>query len=192
MMQNRPGLSLFTKEAIAYREGMASRLVNRMWTLRAKRINEEEDRRKAERANNAAHGIYTENALVLADVISTEEDLNDDHLWGWPPGTSARKRKEREARNAELEREAAELLLQQQLYDEAHPEEAAARKAKERADYDARMKDYWAKQDKKKTRYRKATPEEERRGMRSFDLGYDKGGEISLDKQVAEDKRRLK
>lgn len=191
MMQNRPGLSIFTKEAIAYREGIASRLVNRMWKLRSDRLREEEERLKAERANNAARGVYTENALVLSDVISTEEDLNDDHLWGWPPGTSARKRKERDARNEELEREAAELLRQQQEYDEAHPEEAAARKAKERADYDARMKAYWAKHDKK-ARPRRMTPEEERRGMRSFDLGYDKGGEISLDKQLAEDKRRLK
>lgn len=187
MRDNRPGLSIFTKEAIAYREGITSRLVMRMWNLRNERLKEDADRIKAERANNAAHGVFTENALVLADVISTEEDLNTDHVYGWPPGTAARKRKEREAKAEQADREAAELLKQQEEYDAAHPEEAARRKAKEKAESDARWKAYA----NKTYRSRKATPEEERRRMASFGQGYDKGGEISLDKQVGEDKRRL-
>ena len=190
MRDNRPGLSIFTKEAIAFREGATSRLVGRMWTLRNDRLREEEAKRKAEREANAARGVFTENALVLVDVINTEEDLNNDHINGWPMGTSARKRAEREARQHQADIEAAKMLREQEAYDLAHPEEAAARKAKEKADNDAAWKKWKAKQGKQRTR--KATPEEERRRMSSFSHGYDAGGDISLNKQVDEDKRRIK
>lgn len=189
MRDNRPGLSIFTKEAIAYREGVASRLTTRMWAIRSQRVREEEAKRKAQREENAKHGIFTENALILSDVISTEEDLNEDHLWGLAPGTSAQRRKEREARQAAAEKEAAEMLRKQNEWDEAHPEEAAKRKAKEKEEYDERMKKYWDKSNN--ARRRKPSPEEERRNMRSFSHGYDAGKDISLDKQVDADKRRL-
>jgi hypothetical protein len=189
MRDNRPGLSIFTKEAIAYREGMAERVVSRMWELRRQRIADEEAKAKAERAANAARGVFTENALTITDVISSEEDLNSDHIYGWEPGTSARRRKESAIRQEAAEREAAELLRKQNEWDAAHPEEAAARKAKEKAEYEARTKEWWAKQGKR--RERKMTPEEERRQMGSFRQGYNKGAEISLDKQIDEDKRRL-
>jgi hypothetical protein len=189
MRNNRPGLSIFTKEAIAYREGVTSRLVGRMWKIRNDRVKEEDAKRDAERAANAAHGIFTENALVLSDVISSEEDLNNDHLHGWPPGTSARKRKEREEKQRILDAEAAEILRKQKEYDEAHPEEAARRKAKEKREEEERWQKYKSKMRNK--RNRKPTPEEERRRMSSFAYGHDAGGSISLDKQVGEDKRRL-
>jgi hypothetical protein len=133
--------------------------------------------------------VFTENALTITDVISSEEDLNSDHIYGWEPGTSARRRKESAIRQEAAEREAAELLRKQNEWDAAHPEEAAARKAKEKAEYEARTKEWWAKQGKR--RERKMTPEEERRQMGSFRQGYNKGAEISLDKQIDEDKRRL-
>jgi hypothetical protein len=180
--QNRPGKSIFIKEAIAFREGVAARLSYRLWELREKRIEEEKARTKAERAANAERGIFTENALVLADVASTEEDLNNDHLCNYPPGTSARKRAESEARQAAAEKEAAELLRQQQEWDAAHPEEAAKRKAKEKAEYDRRSNEWWEKN--KNKRPRKLTAEEERRRLGSYRAGYDKGDSISLDKQV--------
>jgi hypothetical protein len=187
--EHRPGKSIFIKEAIAYREGVASRLVTRMWNLRQQRIAEEEAKVKAERESNAAQGIYTENALVLSDVISTEEDLNNDHLFGWPMGTSAQKRKEREERQRVANNEAAELLRKQNEWDAAHPEEAAARKAKEKADSDAAWERFKAKN--RKQRDRKPTPEEERRKLGSYYQGYDDGDSISLDRQIDGDKRRL-
>jgi hypothetical protein len=186
---NRPGKSIFIKEAIAYREGITDRLVGRMWDLRHQRLREDEARRKADREANAERGIFTENALVLADVISTEEDLNNDHINGYPPGTSAKERKEREARQAIAEKEAAKAMAEQEAWDLAHPEDAARRKAKERAEYDARMNKYYEKL--KKARPRKPTPEEERRALGSFSEGYEKGDEVSLDRQIDEDKRRL-
>jgi|SoimicmetaTmtLPA_FD_contig_31_15399414_length_271_multi_1_in_0_out_0_1 hypothetical protein len=81
------------------------------------------------------------------------------------------------------------MLRKQNEWDEAHPEEAAKRKAKEKEEYDERMKKYWDKSNN--ARRRKPSPEEERRNMRSFSHGYDAGKDISLDKQVDADKRRL-
>src|SRR4249920_428369 len=127
---HRPGKSVFIKEAIAFREGMAVRLGNRMWAIREERLKEERLKRDAERKANAERGVFTENALVLADVISTEEDLNYDHAYGYEPGTMARRRKERELREEAAQREADALLKKQEEWDAAHPEEAAARKAR--------------------------------------------------------------
>jgi hypothetical protein len=189
MRDNRPGLSIFTKEAIAYREGVASRLVSRMWALRQERIKEQNAKRDAERADNAKRGVFTENAVVLSDVISSEDDLNNDHLWGWPPGTSARKRKEREEKQRILDMEAAEMLRKQNEWDAAHPDEAAARRAKEKREEDERWERYKAKAAKQRSR--KPTPEEERSGMSSFHHGYADGDKVSLDRQVGEDRRRL-
>lgn len=179
---NRPGKSVFIKEAIAFREGVAERLVNRIWELRQQRLREEEAKVKAERAANAEAGIFTENALVIQDVINTEEDLNNDHLYGWEPGTSARNRVADKARQRAAEEAAAKALKEQAEWDAAHPEEAAARKAKEEVEYKRRQKEFWDRMQNKRTR--KMTAEEERRRLGSFREGYDKGDSISLDKQM--------
>lgn len=178
----RPGKSVFIKEAIAYREGIAARLAARLWNLRQERIAEDEARVKAERERNAEAGVFTENAMVIVDVINTEEDLNNDFLNNWEPGTSAAKRVEREARQRAAEIAANEALKAQEEWDAAHPEEAAERRKKERAEYEALMKK-WAN-DAKSKRPRKMTAEEERRQMHSYREGYNKGDSISLNKQV--------
>lgn len=188
--ENRPGSSIFIKEAIAYREGMTNRLVARMWQIRADRVKAEEAKVKAERENNAAHGIFTENALVISDVINTEDDLNNDHVMGWPMGTSAQNRRDLEVRMEAARKAADEALRVQNEWDEAHPEEAAARKAKEKAEEDARWEKYKAKHSK--ARDRKMTPEEERRQLGSYHQGYDDGEHVSLDKQIDKGKLRLK
>ena len=190
----RPGKSVFIKEAIAYREGVAERVIWKMWELRESKLREEKFKQQEDRARNKAQGINTENALVLADVISTEEDLNADHVNGWPPGRSAQLRKERELRKEAAERAAEELMKEQAAWDEAHPAEAAARKAKEKAEYDRMMKDSdakWDKDKRKQQRARKATPEEERRRLDSFHVGYKDGKDVSLDKQVNVNNRRM-
>jgi hypothetical protein len=76
--ENRPGKSVFIKEAIAYREGLAGRLTNRLWTKRWEHLAAEKERIAQERARNLSAGIDTRNAVVLQDVINTEEDLNAD------------------------------------------------------------------------------------------------------------------
>jgi hypothetical protein len=178
--ENRPGRSIFIKEAIAYREGLASRLSERLWSKRYEQQEADRKTREAERARNRANGLDTENALVLQDVINTEEDLNMDHICGWPAGTSAKRRAEREREQERASRAAAELLKIQDAWDAAHPEEAAKRKAQEEAEAQRRSDKYW----NKTYRERKATPEEERRRLASFGEGYREGANVSLDKQV--------
>ena len=179
---HRPGRSVFIKEAIAYREGMENRITMRMWAIREDRLREDKKKSEEEAARKKAAGVYTRNALVLADVVSNEEDLNNDFIYGHPPGTSARLRKAREDAREAASREADELLRRQNEWDEAHPAEAEARKAKERKEYDERMNKAYAKM--KNKRHRKATPEEERRSLNSFRTGYNDGEHVSLEKQV--------
>lgn len=182
---NYPNKSIFFKPAIAYREGMAARIVTRMWNLREQHLREEKERIKREREANAAQGINTENALVLQDVISTEEDLNLDFIYKLTPGTSAQRRHESNLRQQAAEKAAEEQLAKQRAWDAANPEEAAKRRAKEQKQWD----EYMAKN---RAKPRAPTAEELRRMMPSFREGYDKGDEVSLNKQVDKDsKRRL-
>lgn len=185
--EHRPGKSVFIKEAIAYREGMTNKIVNRMWQIRDDKLAADRKKQEEETARRT-NGTVTENALVLADVISTEDDLNQDFILGWPPGTTARKRKEREIAQKIADQAADEMLRKQQEWDEAHPIEAAIRKAKVRKEYDERMNKY-----NDKVRYqrpRRMTAEEERRSLSSFRKGYNDGDQVSLDKQVDRTKTR--
>jgi Protein of unknown function (DUF2786) len=181
--ENRPGKSIFIKEAIAYREGIAHRISERLWAQRREHLAEQAAKQKAERERNAAQGINTENALVLQDVVNTEEDLNNDYINRWEPGTSARYRKDREVRQAAAERAAMEILRKQDEWDEAHPEEAAKRKARERK-MQERLYEEWVR-NAKKTRYRKPTPEQERMMLGSYSEGYREGDKVSLNRQVS-------
>lgn len=180
--KNRPGKSVFIKEAIAYREGMASRITDRMWRIRADRIRADEAKRAEEKERMKTNGHYTENALVLADVISNEEDLNSDFINGWPPGTSAQRRRENELRREKAQRDAEEIFRKQREWDEAHPEEAAARKAQEQREYNERMEKMYRKERNQRTR--KPTAEEERRSLASFGDGVRDGEHVSLDRQM--------
>jgi hypothetical protein len=182
--ENRPGKSVFIREAIAYREGVAGRITNRLWQLRWDHLRQEKERIEQERNRNRAAGLNTENALVLQDVVNTEEDLNTDFVMGWEPGTSARMRMERDARIKAAEAEADEALRKQAEWDEAHPEEAARRKAAEEA---KRAKEY---KDWKPPRSRKETPEQQRAKLGSYRDGWDKGGDVSLDRQIDKSKVR--
>jgi hypothetical protein len=179
---NRPNKSIFIKEAIAYREGVAANLTNRLWTIRYEHMREQEAARKEERARNAAKGINTENALVLQDVVNSEEDLNSDYVNKWEPGTSAKLRAEREARQAAADREAARILREMEEYDAAHPEEAAARKKREAEKAAREYENY--KRRSRNQRSRKETAEEKRRRMPSFHDGYSDGDKVQLNKQI--------
>ncbi len=193
--------SVFVSDAIAYREGMATRLTERLADIRRERLAEDE-RKKKEHAAAAKHpGAAPGNSLVLADVISDENDLNNDHLNGWDPGTTARKRKEQEEYSAkwwaDWQEKQAEAKRVQDEWDAAHPEEAAARKdierkAQEKADRDRQKR--WAKQSSKpyNPRYRADTPAEARARTTAFREGSAKGNEIGLDQQVGNrNKERL-
>lgn len=180
--KDHPGRSIFIKPAIAYREGAAQRIVEKLWQLRWEHEREQEKARKEERARNAAMGINTENALVLQDVANTEEDLNNDFINGWEPGTSARNRVAAEARRAAAMRAAEELMAKQAEWDAANPEAAAARKAKEARERAERYANW--EREQANERKRKPTAEELRRNSPEFLRGYEAGNSVSLNRQV--------
>lgn len=169
--------SVFVREAIAYREGMADRLCSRLQRLRLDRLAEDERKQREANSRPSAPGL---NALVLASVINSEQDLNTDYLNGWEPGTAAAKRARSEAWYAEIRakneaerqaRDAAEL---------ANPELKAARLAEE-----AREQARWDKKYGGRTyRERAPTAREQRSYLSSHTEGYRKADDIGLDKQV--------
>lgn len=177
--------SVFVREAIAYREGMATRLSERLQERRRNIVAEEERKRDEARAK-ADPGTT---ALTILDVISTEADLNNDYLNDWEPGTTARHR-------AESERRQAKWLADWKAREAAKTPE---QKEAERLERERRNKE-WLEQERKrqaradkrpyKPRYRKPTPEEERAQMGSYWEGQRKANEINLDQQVDEDKKR--
>ena len=182
---NHPNKSVFIRDAIAYREGLATRISGRLWSQRNQHLAKEAANRKEERARNAAKGINTENALVLQDVINTEEDLNNDFIHGLEPGTSARRRAANEAYRAKAEAAAMEILRKQDEWDAAHPEEAKRRKAAEAR----RNEEEWKRYRDRENR-RAKTPEEKRQELPSWHEGYVEGEKVSLNRQVDQKHQR--
>lgn len=104
----------FTRYAHSYKEGCSDRLVERL-TIKREAMVEEGNRQRREREASARHpsAATGSTALVLADIILNEDDLNNDHRHGWEPGTTARERAERDARyiKANADREAKQVAL---------------------------------------------------------------------------------
>lgn len=198
--------SVFVREAIAYREGMAASISRRLNELREQRL--EEDRAKQQGEGNGT-------ALVLADVLHAEEDYNNDYLYGYEPGTHARRRAEQKARQAaamaeynermaEHERklkedpEYAAMMAQRRTESEKYWEEMAAKREKKEASAERRrMKNA----DKPgydslgyRIQHRAMTAEEHRQSLSSFGEGKRAGEKVSLNKQVdeAEAKKAIK
>jgi hypothetical protein len=177
--ENHPGKSIFIKDAIAYREGLAGRLTNRLWTKRWEHLKTEEERIKQERARNLSAGVDTQNALVLQDVINTEEDLNMDYLYGYEPGTSAKRRVENEARRVAAEAAAEEELVKFRQWEKDHPEEARKLAEKEAEELRKSNERYF-----RTARPKKPTAEELRRNTPAYREGWRKGEDVQIERQV--------
>lgn len=189
--------SVFVRDAIAYRDGMADRLVDKLAERRNQVLAEErvkeEERKKAE----AASGVSTGNAMTLVQVISTEADFNNDYLNGWELGTSAKNRHEDEiswkAYQANMAAEKARKLAEWQAFQRAHPERAAKMVADELAKQKAeRLR--WDRENRKvakpyRERVRAQTAEEKRRGLPAFNDGYCDGDKVGIDTQVDKTKQ---
>lgn len=180
-----PGQSIFIREMIAFREGMATKLYYRLELMRGERLAEDKRKQDEARARHSS-GDGSGTGIVLASIIQTEEDLNTDYLNGYEPGTTARRRAEADARRAAA-------MAAAEAWELAHPDEAAAKRAADKAASDK----WWAEHAKKEEakarrrakqptteRYRAETPEEQRRRMSTFGAGYAKGDEVGLDKQI--------
>lgn len=157
------------REAVAYREGIADVIVNRLYARRANLDKEEAAKRKAE---FDAKGVSTSNALTLAQYSDAEFDANMDVIYG--EGCSARQaaaRAERARKNKEAEQAYTAWAAE-------NPEEAAKlekEREKERA-----------KQDKRRAR-RGATTERDKRSWSSeYWQGREVGETVSIDPQVSD------
>lgn len=174
-------VSRFVKPAIIYREGMASTICERLSSLHYQRV--QENRRKEAEAR-AAQPTGTGTSIVLASVIQTEADLNQDYLNGYEPGTTSRRRAENQAAWAAYEakqlalanEKAARRLIDPQFDLECKAEEAAQarRQAKEDAKWNRRT--YSARE----------TAEDRRRNTSEYRSGREAGRNVSLDQQVAD------
>lgn len=83
------------KNAIRFMEGCAERLVER---LNAQRYEAEQESKRAKaEAQQTGNGT---DLIVLSDVYGSEEELNCDALYGYEPGTTARRNREYANRRA--------------------------------------------------------------------------------------------
>lgn len=181
--------SVFVKEAIAYRSGIADRLAERLDARRREIVGEIRRKEREDKAAREAQGMAasTSHALTIVDVISSEQDFNNDYLNGWELGTTAKNRVANEARSAAWRAEWQAEQKAQAEWDAAHPEEAAKRKAAEAAAYAEMLRKEAARANRRKEpvyRERAKTQDEKRREMPSYWDGYDKGGSVSIDQQV--------
>lgn len=190
-------LSVFVKDAIAYREGMTTRVTEKLQQRRRELVEEAKQaeelrKRDAARANSAPSGTE----LTIVDVISSEADFNNDYLNGWEMGTTAKNRHEEELRTKKAMHEYEE---RQRVHKDRY-----ANDAKYREEYDAKQlanQKYWedllAKQPKRRKstyvskgpRARAQTAEEKRQGLAGYWDGYDDGNKVGIDTQVTEAKK---
>lgn len=186
------GYNIFAREMIAYREGMATRLEQRLEALRQQKLKEERDRYSGQAGSGDGRG------LVLASVLQSEHDANLDVLYGYPEGHHAQRRAESAARQAEAERRAQEALEAARRWAEENPEEAERiRLAKLKEEYETaerRIKEETKRAKRRKQpviRERSLTAAEQRARLSTYGAGFQKGGEINLDRQIDKSNRGL-
>ena len=163
-----------TKSRRSWFEGCASRLESRLYQQRAESMQASRDAR-----NEGPRGNGLD--IVLADVYSSEDDLNRDLRWGYVPGTTARTRRENEAKWA-AERAAREA---QRAMEPEQPAETDAqrrrREAKDEADM-ARNRKRWARDDAKAAA---------RIDRDAYAMGQNTGAQIGLNTQVGHGSHNL-
>ena len=173
-------INVFCREMIAYREGMSTRLIERLNSLRWERL-QEERRRQQEAEATRDHTASSGTDVVLSSFIKDEHLLNPDHLSGYEPGTTARRRAEADARYNDQ-------LAKHKQWRMDNPEAAARQdKAKEaEREADRKREERNAKRRTGGYRERAYTAEDQRRDMAEFGEGYVEGGNVSLNQQVDE------
>jgi hypothetical protein len=155
------------KSRRSWNEGCANRLDDRLYKQRQ----ESEAASRAER-NEGPRGNGSD--LVLADVYSSEEDLNRDLRWGYAPGTTARNRRENETRwAAEAAERAANPPVPEPVREETE-RQRDVRRRREAAEYE-KMKRRWARMDAK---------EAKRVDRDAYAMGANTGNQIGLNEQL--------
>jgi len=191
---------LATEAGISYREtrqfnyfleGASTRVCERLADKRREREREE----KARKAEQQAQGNGSGTELMVMDVYGSERDLNNDVLNGFPPGTTATRRRENEAQNA-ARKAKEEALVAQGMdptvafymsygYGEEQAVSAAAtwRNQSRRAQRGRGGRSHgWTNDDRKAY---------EKHNSDAYQAGRAAGNSIGLDTQVGKDKRKL-
>lgn len=190
-------------------EGCSERLCERLKD-KAKKAKEESERKKREDEKRRQHPSYagaTGTALVLADVYTNEDELNQDFERGLEPGTTTRERlareeatRKRDAKYQELLKtgmddmeawynangyspERAKALVEQYKKNAEEDAKRAAKSSRRRSYSSGPRYSSWTKADQR---------EEDKRNSSSYRAGTSAGSDIGLDPQVDhEQKKRL-
>lgn len=180
----------YSSWAVAYREGIADAVMQKVRQRR--RGQQEEEQRKAdEAAERAARaGVSVATALTIKGIEEAEEIANYDFLNG--EGAWARRKQreeqhqkewaERRAREAAAEAEAEKLYA---AWAKANPEEA--RKEEEKARRLARQKEHRDANRRYSFRESKPSKADERRHSDAYWSGRDAGKSVSIDPQTGGD-----
>lgn len=188
--------SVFVREAIAFREGMTRTISERLEQRRTEIVTAARKEAEERKRNAARHDVDPgTTALTILDVISSEEDFNNDYLNGYEMGTTARLRAEQEARTAAFYAEWDRKIKERDAAEAANPALKAARLERERREtekWNAEYKKTYAKQRAYTStpRERAPTAEERRSQMPSFRDGRAAGQKVGIDTQIDAQNRR--
>lgn len=157
--------------AISFKEGAAQRLAERLRERHNEAMAEQSAQARAHQAAaRQSSGSSASGALVVVmeDFAQAESDANLEHRMGWEPGEAAKRRAEREARQAEHARLEAERRAnlteeERQAEDEAQKKDQAKWEAQRDRDRDR----YWSN-----------------RNLDAYFQGRDAANKIGLDTQV--------
>jgi hypothetical protein len=198
-----------------FRRAMGERLCERVRAEHEKALRTQREEAEARAAAQAAAGSTgTSLVVTLVDYQQRERDLNNDLLKGWPPGTTLAKReasdRDRQQYRDEQKRKRAELeaqgvsadVIQYMLYGytRERAEEIAASNATQRlqsSEPKPKTEKQRQREQEQSDRYwqrhsERAAREEARRNSPAWRAGRQAGGEVSLNRQVDESKRRIK
>lgn len=197
----------FTRYAHSFKQGCSDRVVSRLREEQKRVVKEQEQKAREQNVRNQHPGAASTNlpAVMLSDVIQTELDFNEDFTQGWAPGTTAKNRAEA------LARQAVHAVNIKIKYDEAvaagyshevasyisygyDPERAAELAAPhepKKPETDAQRKKRLEREEAQNRRYW------ERQRRRDYKINSDgywagnaAGADISLNKQIDEDRKR--
>jgi hypothetical protein len=88
---------LFSRAITSFRKGVSDRLIVRLEEKREKDIAEARAKKAAAQTQAQSNGTANAMVVVLSDFVQDEQDLNDDFVMGYAPGTTKANRAKREA-----------------------------------------------------------------------------------------------
>lgn len=169
---NGDGSQFFTRWAISYREGIAERVIDKIYERRQEQLSKErrEARARDKRAKEAAAAPYSSaTTLALSSYTKSENDANWDviHGEGWSARQAANRAAEAKA--------AAEAEAEYIAWAKANPDEA-------------RKQEEEARKELAKSRYRGGRSSIKQRDYGAYKAGHEAGAGVSIDQQAGQRK----